>query len=640
MTILIQSVWVLSVCGGYGFAVWGWGNLAVRKTGLAGLPVAWQVAAGLVCLIGIGGVLNLLNLALPPVLAGLLLIGAGLAAIRIYTLGRNRPAGFAASFRWTETLWIAPVMIHTGFLGAYLTPPAVFNYHDDFEKYLVHPLRMFLTGNVAGGVFDAVGAETLGGMAYLQGFVAAFFPGLQVAAVDAVFMSGLFLWMVGSVLARRQVHPALIALAVFTLGAVTPQAVNVTAIYTGAVLLLLAALGPSFIADREWAERFPWFGLALGAGMTLKTSFWPTIGAVVVVYLATILPGDDRKRIIRSFALFSGAALAIVLPWSLNSVPWAFLGSLVETDPPLGLSAPLISLHWLLGENEAVFYGYGETWRHYQVLILSLPILAGWWLYRTSKTATERTGAAWSLSMTIGSALSAAVALSLFSISGLGDSATLRYQMPTLLAGLAVLVVCLLSPVGVRRYSYVGVLLVVVLAASYVSPAWHRMARILDHRSHYAVEAFVETPAYRTHLAEVLSGAYAPVSAAQNAIPAGATVLAMTTRNHQIDFRRNDVKTVNPWFLLVPWLNRPASDDVAGWQAFFKQQKIDFVMLEYRGYAVLTSADYEDALTSDNLQDRLFAIRRYRFGETLMTLAHQGEPVYNDGRVLVARLSR
>lgn len=644
MSLFVQSVLVLLVCSAYGFVVWGWGNLFVRKAGLVALPVAWQVAAGLACLICIGGWLNLLSLAVPPVLISLLMIGAGLSAIRIYALCRSRrEEGLVAIMPWIQLVWIAPLVIYVGFLGAYLSPPAVFNHHDDFEKYLVHPLRMLQTGNVAGGIFDAVGAETLGGMAYLQGFVAAIFSVGQVAAVDAVFMSGLFLWMIGSMLVRRQVHPALTALAVVALGAVNPQAVNVTAIYTGAALMLLAALGPTLLADGEWDERFPWFGLVLGAVIALKTTFLVPIVIIVLVYLAMILVRRKWRPIVRSFALFSVAIIISVLPWLLNSIQWAFLGLQTEIDPSMGLEAPLFSLHWLLEKSEAIGFGYGETWRLYQMLLLGGLTLAGWHLSQMVNDVSDCYRNAWPLSLTVGSLISAAIMLSSFSLGGLGDDATLRYQMPSLLAGCAVLVVCLmssLSSVGIRRYKFYIVVMITFMAVCFIPSALFRLERVMDDRSHYALDGLVSTLDDRSYAFKVVNTADTSILEAQKSVPPRVSVLAMTSRNFQLNFQRNNVKVVNAWFLLVPWLRHPASGDIAGWKSFFRQQGIDYLIVD----CSVGAGQKENASRSmpavGSLQERRYEIRRYRFGEVLMALARQGELIYSDGRVLVARLPR
>ena len=73
-------------------------------------------------------------------------------------------------------------------------PPSIYNFHDDYQKYFAYPVRMVETGTVFGSPLSAMGLQTLGAQAFLDGFVVAFFPIGYINGVDAVF--GLFLCLI------------------------------------------------------------------------------------------------------------------------------------------------------------------------------------------------------------------------------------------------------------------------------------------------------------------------------------------------------------------------------------------------------------------------------------------------------------
>ena len=76
-------------------------------------------------------------------------------------------------------------------------PPSAFNYHDDFQKYLAHPVRMLATGTLFGSPLSAIGSETLGGLAFLHAFPLLVAPVEYINGVDAI-LGLLLLMMLGA----------------------------------------------------------------------------------------------------------------------------------------------------------------------------------------------------------------------------------------------------------------------------------------------------------------------------------------------------------------------------------------------------------------------------------------------------------
>jgi hypothetical protein len=632
-------------CGGiYAVAAWGWGRLVAKRVDLADLPAPWMVAFGITVVIAIGGLLNFLGIARPMMLNGLVAIGLGLTALDVRRVSSWRTAFVVARSRWRELIWIAPSIAVVAFMAWHLAPPAIFNYHDDFEKYLVHPKRMIEAGSVAGSLFGAVGTETLGAMAYLQGFVAANTALPMVATVDAVFAFGLVLAMVGSACARWRTPPAVTLLVLTAVAALNPQAANLTATYVAIVLILLLLATP-LLLDGERPIFLPWMGIVAASFLALKTSF-AIVLALQFIMLASCLLLARRKR--QEFVSAGTTVLVFIgaiVPWLAATLPWKYLGR--PGDPPLNsaLLPPSAEESFEPWATVEVIYGFGETWLHYSVLMLLVLGLAGLRVYGTrclNRRAAISAGAGAAPIVT-------GVTLVYFSVSGLGFDATLRYMAGPLLASVIVCMLAWLTPDdganATRRWPnaprWIAACFATTIIAGAYSSAENRFRQIATSRGHYAVEAFFSLPWYRTYIARTLSiESQERLSRAQASVPAGSKMLASTPLGFQFDYGRNVVVDVNPWFLLVPWLARPASHDVAGWRAYLAGLGVDYLLIQYQGFGIWTPSDLEEQIRSNYFQDRLFGVRMTGFKQTLAGLAREGGRIYDDGQFLIVRLRK
>lgn len=627
-------------------SAWGWGRLVARRTGLVDLPAPWMAAFGLAVVVAIGGALNLLSIARPLVLYGLLLAGVLLAADAIRRDLAGRLGSGGRLFERRLLYWLLPTLLLLVFLAWNLAPPDVLNRQDDFEKYLTHPRRMIETGSVAGSLFGAVGTETLGAMAYLQGFVASLAGLPMVAAVDAVFALALLLAMVGSAAVRFALPGWLLALLLAATAALNPQAVNVTAIYLGAVFLVLLLGAPLLLAE-DGPVFSPWTGVVAAALLALKTSFALAVVVALAILAAGAVIAPDRKKALagagRSLAVFCAA----LLPWLAVAVLWRQLGRSPElaSAPPLPAGAPAeVFDPWV---TVPIFHGFGETWLHYSVLVLAtaglLALAAAW----AGGTARRSAIVAW-----LGSGpLLAGVLVPFFSVSGLGFDATLRYLAPALLASVVGGLLALAAPPGAGagpwaaagpkvRLAFAAGFAVLVIGL-FAESAGQRFRQMVDHRNHYAAGATVQAPWYRARVAAALDEAASPgIVRALHSIPPGETVLAATPLAFRLSHRHHVIHELNPWFLLVPWLARPASDDLAGWRRLLAQTGTHYLLLQYRGAGVWNASTLRSQLDGSYAQDRLFASRMLAFGGVLEALAGEGEIVYRDDLFVVARLRR
>jgi hypothetical protein len=172
--------WMISI--GHGNAV---DDTVPTTPAPATTPGSWTVtmALGLALLIALGGVINLVRLANIWSLSALTVLGLGLclamwiqqSVIRSRPVSPPRQATTRAEFTG-RSLMLALVLAILVFTLATQLPPARYNFGDDLQKYFAHPVRMLATGTLFGSPLSAMGSESLGGMAFLHGFVAAWLP--------------------------------------------------------------------------------------------------------------------------------------------------------------------------------------------------------------------------------------------------------------------------------------------------------------------------------------------------------------------------------------------------------------------------------------------------------------------------------
>ena len=151
---VLASCGLLVACA----SLYGWGMAVRRFAHAEGSSRPLTMALGLAALLPIGGLLNLVRLATPVSLWLILGIGLVLFALHAKSLRMRWPRADAAQVEVLVTVGLTTLVIGVAILTQ--LPPSAFNYHDDFQKYLAHPVRMLATGTLFGSPLSAIGSES------------------------------------------------------------------------------------------------------------------------------------------------------------------------------------------------------------------------------------------------------------------------------------------------------------------------------------------------------------------------------------------------------------------------------------------------------------------------------------------------
>jgi hypothetical protein len=163
--------------------LWGWGQAFRRALSLE--PGTWPstVALGMAVVVFLGGILNLARIVYP---------------------------------------WALALVSVTGMLLSLIA---------------LRPVRMLETGTVFGSPLSAMGMQTLGAQAFLDGFAVAFFPIQYINGVDAVF--GLFLCLI--LASQITQHRLMTMVCMLSVIYINPQHVNISTLYCGSALIMAIA---------------------------------------------------------------------------------------------------------------------------------------------------------------------------------------------------------------------------------------------------------------------------------------------------------------------------------------------------------------------------------------------------------------
>jgi hypothetical protein len=636
-------------------SLYGWGSIANQWL-RGGKPSCWAYpsALGIAVLVYLGGLVNAAGIAKPMVLRGLLLLGLGMALFFVFRSFSSLHKGRSETGKQAEkSLWntlsnltcLALILAVFIFLVMVLMPVRTFNFHDDYHMYLLWPLRMLLTGTLGGNPFDHLGVSSLGGQSFMQGMFLAFGKIVDINAFDAIICLVLVLGLVKELGDLIGVRPVFVIAAGLLAVVINPHYANITALYSGSLMLLGLAYAAVLLVRSYRAPASS--GLILSvvpcalfctALLCLKTTFvFFVLSFGVVSFLGSLLLIKERKQVLLAHLFLGVVTTILLLPWIslywnrylreiyylLNDISYA-RGTTAAPGPNEGVLTSLFS-------NQGLFYG--NTYRDYLGIVgmLLLALIATAWIARKNKDRRKAYLTVPLLAVFMGAIICYGLQFN-FGPPRL----VVRYSLPILIgaAPAAVLLAGWLWTQGTsgRQPDFAlkkgALFFAVLLLASQLGLLWtfrtsfrERIQRAYSHRTLLSFP-FAETAEYKLYNDYVLSAkARARVLEIQDMIPAGATIFAWVSMPLYFDFTRNPIYTINEsavdYNLLVMPLDRGAEQ----MREFLHQFGIRYIIWDYNGYGMKKPAHM------GSLQNKLVWILRQ--------LIASSRVLYNNGVIAV-----
>jgi hypothetical protein len=672
MTGFLSSVAVLSA---FLVSTYGWGRVsATYFYREAPRSPAFHVVLGLALWVFLGGLLNIARLAYPAALYVLFLGGLGLAAWSAYLAMRagGGVAAVLAALRETvarpgvKTVFagnavpIAIVVIATAFLIATQLPTTMFNFHDDFHKYLVRPFRMMQTGSLAGGPFDQVGVDSVGSQSFLQSFVLVRFPIPYVNGFDPVFAFLIGGLLVNDIGRRAGAHWLFRALATLLFTFINPQYVNVSALYSGVSMILGLMYAGLLLADERdtpdiavpLKAAIP-FGLLTSSLIGLKVTFMPYAALYFAVFfLAFIFLTGDRRRAVGVGAASATTAVASLGPWmALSFNDYATILYRVVAKPMFTAKEEISDTALRPSGFENLFSTlrlyYGGNYYDYNFIVFSIAAVGLFCVvYLFLRRGGERNA-----ELMVPLAACVAASVSYFVVAYMIVPAlAIRYACPLLIGVLPASMLILgrvsLDPGttprqdAVRAPTLTTVLMVcqAIAIGLFADVVVKRVDLAQNSRTmlsfrfgkdyvDYTRNALGQTERERTRKAQFVT-------------EEGETIVAWVAQPFHLDFARNEIFTMpNPdWAVRFRGIEFGISPEE--FREHLAAFGIRYLMWEYESFGMRSDKSLREAMQSSVPYERTRGRNTLSLKKMLVALAKASKIIYNDGRTVVADIRK
>jgi hypothetical protein len=306
----------------------GWGSLVVR---LLRVPYprsfGLNAAVGLALSTNVGGVLDYLHAISATTVR--VYLGLGLLLFCALSLPGIR-AGFGQLAESIRTLKHKQLVLAIGIIVVCVTlfkyasalSPGVFHLQDDYHAYFVFPVKMLETGSLGQDPFSERRLiSSLGGNAFLDTFPLSVTGDVRtLSLVDQGTAYLILLLLVAGIMARKGIAAHWIALVLLVVAAIPAPISNITAMYSGIAMLLLAMDLLDRGVDEAMSGQVILLSIVLASLASLKSTFAPVAAFLFITFFVLQFMRLPDKR--RSLLWAGGCTALIVLllsPWMIDS---------------------------------------------------------------------------------------------------------------------------------------------------------------------------------------------------------------------------------------------------------------------------------------------------------------------------------
>jgi hypothetical protein len=571
---------LLALCA-FALACYGWGRIAYALFYPGRDPShAYIVALGLPVLAFIGGLLNAVERASAFSISICAYTGILLGVFFVVQLGwRIKWRSLVAPASLPEWVCFIVIICSGIFLITTLLPTLGFNFHDDFLSYLPRIVRMRETGTLGGNPFELLGLSDFGVQSFFQGMMSTWLPVQSAYAFDTIFCFVLGLWLLAEFGRSNKCATIAILLAIAVYIIINPQIVNLSSVYSTAVLVLALLIATKLLMNelheaqsslRPARAAVP-VGMFVANVVAIKfTSVFFILPFCLVAFISMLVMHRVRGLV----AITASAVIAVLalLPWAVTHADKLNVGawhsSNVAFDPAL-TKFPSISYVF-----QSVPTLYGGTRKEYAIIGLALLISL---VVSLKLLFKQRTNAACLLNL---AGIIGAVCAFIGITGVVNDEAALRYSIPFLIAIAPMTAIfhrSVLANGGLweKGSATITIGCLVFIIAIFAEYGMHRLSRLMQF---HTVISFPLNP--QVMVAESLAlgdRERSYVRGLQSKLPAGTTIWAWIDAPFQLDFARNRIWHFNHDWSVAPWRLKGEAlrDDLVA-------HKVDYILWEYR----------------------------------------------------------
>jgi len=652
----------------YFLALFGWGRL-LEKIFQISWPFSLTISLGMAGWIFLGGILNLLGLAYPLALDSIVLFGLAYSVLtflrswRLQVFSNYRNLYFSKDYLLRFLPAAIVILIVFIFVAYTISSPKAFNFHDDLEKYLSHPIRMLATGSLAGSAFNALGSETLGGQAFLHGFAVAHWPLGYVNTIDSVFAFVLCLMMLLSVALRTGLPFWFIPLVVTVPIFINPQYVNISSIYTAIVLILLLFLG-LWVQVKEQNGAFTtwpcaaWLGLVYAALVALKTVYLLFVVVhFTILFVGLICLSYSWKDVLLWTTKVTAGVIVFISPWILLYYSnWiAFLANIIAPHTYVldsgyyRYTQKAINLFSL----DPLFYDFSSTFAHYTLTMIFVALCSIFlFVYKLPNELKYKMQTLTEFAACVTAPILYFASIVIIAPRLLGPDEGLRYLCPVIIAAVPATLIIVSTRVSAaiqgnnikNQLQKYPVVIFVIFAMGVIGCFSSSLAERGKQAFHYgSLLSFpkrARNPEYIAYNRYAFSSdAKEEIQKAQQFVPEGEPFIAWTPLAFHLDYNRNRIIDIDPAGLANPWIDFPFGKGSSEGMRYFINSGAYYVLWHYRSYAVRPVGNLREEAASPYPRAHTIGVRTHQLVEMLYDMAKDSEILGNNGSIVVFKLS-
>jgi len=509
-------------------------------------------------------------------------------------------------------------------------PPDVFNYHDDFEKYFAHPVRMLQTGTLFGSPLNALGSETLGGQAVLQAIVLNHFPLQYINGIDAVFGLFLCLLLSASLFPLRASFIPMCLIILLMVFFVNPLYVNVSSLYIATAFIMSAILllsGINGSENNEKIEKLPssvLVGIIYAALIAAKSILviFALVHPIIFLLMMKRL-GVNLRSLIRWGLVTAGVTLLFLLPWILLYLPYYIHASFVPVASRADMVIPAIEKFPNILSTS--LFIYGERIVNYTLMCVALStsvVAIALWKRKYHSIALDDLVASgttivfvYILLLSLGPAIS-------------GYGASFRYAVPVIIGGTTIILSLFYLKILInnvfeinKSFAAIPLLFGILIIISFSPTLMARIHQGYNNGSILAFSKLATNIGDIRYSQEVMYGdTRLRVMRAQKSVPSGKAILAWINTPFYLDYNRNIIYDAERSGIATPWAYVP---------------DVEYYFLEYKGSAVRSLKQYLHPDVGE--REQYISEKCIMLLEYFQQLRNNSEELYNDGRIVVLK---
>ena len=222
----------------FGCSMFGWGKIfSFNKTSNY---ISITIVLGMGFILFIGGILNILDLAYQSNINIIFFLGLLLFFFNIYKKKNYIKQFIFIKFKKKYLVFLIPVFLLSFSVISSINPDA-YNYHDDYQKYFIHPIKMLETGSVFGSTLSAIGLQTFGGQSFFQSFFISFLGLKAINIFDSVFCFSICVLLIFEISKNQKtlIFGLFIASLIIL---IHPQIVNISSVYSAILFMMISII--------------------------------------------------------------------------------------------------------------------------------------------------------------------------------------------------------------------------------------------------------------------------------------------------------------------------------------------------------------------------------------------------------------